>query len=304
MLRNLIFILTFLMAQAAVAQKFTLKGYIKDAKNGEDLIGVAVAVPALSTGATTNEYGFFSLTLPTGTYEIEIAYLGYKTARQTLVLTKDITQNFEIKEDVIGLQEVEVVADALPEENVKNVEMSVNKVSIAEIKRIPPLMGEVDVVRSLTLLPGVTTVGEGATGINVRGGGIDQNLILLDEAPVYNSSHLLGLFSAFNPDVVKDVKLYKGGIPAQYGGRASAVLDIRMKEGNKKHFEMTGGVGLIFSRLSLEAPIKKDKGSFIVAARRSYIDYLAKPFFGKRPTNSCLFLRHHRQGQLYFGFKR
>jgi len=271
------------------AQKFTIKGYIKDSKNGEDLIGASIIVPELKTGVTTNEYGFFSLTLPKGTYNIEVSYIGYQTIRQTIVLEKDITQNFEISEDVASLQEVEIIGEALPEENIKSVEMSSNKVGIATIKKIPALLGEVDVIRSITLLPGVTTAGEGAAGFNVRGGGIDQNLVLLDEAPVYNSSHLLGFFSIFNPDAVKDVKLYKGGIPAQYGGRVSSVLDVRLKEGNMKRFEMNGGIGLIFSRLSLEAPIVKDKSSFIVAGRRSYADVLARPFTGDNPIVTGLY---------------
>ncbi|MCS7004402.1 MAG: TonB-dependent receptor [Cytophagales bacterium] len=288
-IRNWFIIAASFLSYISLAQKYTIKGYIKDARNGEDLIGATFYVPSLKTGATTNEYGFFSLTLPKGTYQVEISYIGYQTLTQTIELYKDITQNFEINEDIASLQEVEIIGESLPEENVKSVEMSANKVGISTIKKMPALLGEVDVIRSITLLPGVTTAGEGAGGFNVRGGGIDQNLVLLDEAPVYNSSRLLGFFSVFNPDAVKDVKLYKGAIPAQYGGRVASVLDVRLKEGNMKRFEMNGGIGLLFSRLSLEAPFVKDRSSFLIAGRRSYADVLAKPFVGDNPVVTGLF---------------
>ncbi|NBP58968.1 hypothetical protein EBU71_20965, partial [bacterium] len=180
------------------------------------------------------------------------------------------------------LNEVNVTAER-KDENVKRNEMSVNRLDIKTISKIPALLGEVDLVRSIQLLPGVSTVGEGASGFNVRGGSIDQNMILLDEAPVYNSSHLFGIFSVFNPDAVKDVKLYKGGINAKYGGRLSSILDVRLKEGNKKEFAAQGGIGIIFSRLTLEGPLYKDKGSFIIAGRRSYGDVLAAPFLIGNP---------------------
>ena len=166
--------------------------------------------------------------------------------------------------------------------------MSVNRLDMFTIQKMPTLLGEVEVLRSLLLLPGVTTVGEGASGFNVRGGSIDQNLVLLDEAPVYNSSHLFGFFSVFNPDAVKDVKLYKGGIPARYGGRLSSILDVRMKEGNNQRLALQGGIGAIFSRFSIEAPIAKDKASFIIAGRRSYIDVLAQPFLNDDLAGSAL----------------
>jgi hypothetical protein len=204
--------------------------------------------------------------------------VGYVKVTQELDLTKgNLSFNLEMLEDSKELQEV-VIKTKRDDDNVKSIEMSVNKVSMNTIKKMPALLGEVDLVKSIQLLPGVSTVGEGSSGFNVRGGGVDQNLVLLDEAPVYNSSHLFGFFSVFNPDAVKDVKLIKGGIPAQYGGRVSSILDVKMKEGNSKKMEVNGGVGFIFSRLSVEAPIVKDKASFIVAARRSYIDILAKPF--------------------------
>jgi len=265
-------------SQLALAQeKFTVSGYVKDAKNGETLIGVTVFIKGTTTGTLTNEYGFYSLTLPSGTYTIGVSYVGYQAFLKEVVLTSNQKVDVELNEEGVQLQEIVVTAER-PDANVKDVSMSVNRLDIKTIQKIPAFLGEVDVIRSIQLLPGVSTVGEGATGFNVRGGSIDQNLVLIDEAPVYNSAHLFGFFSVFNPDVVKDVKLIKGGIPAQYGGRLSSILDVRNKEGNNKRFSGQGGVGAIFSRLSLEGPIVKDKASFVIGARRSYIDVLAKPF--------------------------
>lgn len=278
MKRNLFVILFICLFLPAFAQKQSISGYIKDKSNGEAIIGATVFIQELKTGATANTYGFYSLTLPKGTYRLVFSSSGYQKLEKEIVLAdKKIDLSVELVDLVSELQEVKVTAKSL-DENVKGIEMSVNKVDIKTIRKIPALLGEVDLVRAIQLLPGVSTVGEGASGFNVRGGGVDQNLVLLDEAPVYNSSHLFGFFSVFNPDAVKDVKLYKGGIPSQYGGRASSILDVKMKEGNAKELEVNGGIGVIFSRLSVEAPIKKDKASFIVAARRSYIDVLAKPF--------------------------
>lgn len=262
-------------------QKFTISGYVKDGKNGEALIGALVYKKDTQLGSSTNEYGFYSLTLPAGKHTLLISFVGYTSITQEIDLTKNTTLNFEPKEQGRDLQEVEITAEAA-DKNVKSMEMSVAKLDIKQIQKMPALLGEVDVIKTIQLLPGVTTVGEGASGFNVRGGNIDQNLVLLDEAPVYNSSHLFGFFSVFNPDAVKDVKLIKGGIPSQYGGRVSSILDIRMKEGNSKTYEVNGGIGTIFSRLAIEAPIKKDKASFIIAGRRSYIDVLAKPALKKR----------------------
>jgi CarboxypepD_reg-like domain/TonB-dependent Receptor Plug Domain len=269
----------FLLTTASFAQeKLTVSGYVKDAADGEGLIGVSVYNKETGTGAITNSYGFYSVTLPKGNYVFVISYVGYERLTRTVDLSaQNIRLDLELKEEGRELQEL-VVAARREDDNVKNIEMSVNRVGIKTIQRIPALLGEVDVVRSIQLLPGVSTVGEGATGFNVRGGSIDQNLVLLDEAPVYNSSHLFGFFSVFNPDAVKDVKLVKGGIPALYGGRISSILDVRLKEGNAKKREINGGIGLIFSRLSYEQPIFKGKGSFIVAGRRSYADILAQPF--------------------------
>lgn len=274
---------SFLYSQEEV----TLNGYIKEASSGETLIGATVFVTDLGTGTTTNEYGFYSISIPSGNYEIEFSYLGFETTTQQINLTASQKLDIELEEESEQLVEVVVTSEA-KDRNVSDLEMSVNRLDVATIKKMPTLLGEVEVLRSIQLLPGVSTVGEGASGFNVRGGSVDQNLVLLDEAPVFNSSHLFGFFSVFNPDAVKDVKLYKGGIPSRYGGRLSSILDVRMKEGNAKKFAMKGGVGLIFSRLSMEAPLIKDKASFIVAARRSYIDVLAQPFLNDGLDGSIL----------------
>ena len=266
-------------------EKYTLSGYIKDAGSGEALIGATVYVRALETGTVSNTYGFYSLSIPAGTYELVFSYISYQSIAKTIVLKENIKLDIELAEENTELEEI-VVTSEREDANVANIEMSVNKLDIKTIQKMPALLGEVDIIKSIQLLPGVSSVGEGATGFNVRGGGVGQNLVLLDEAPVYNSSHLFGFFSVFNPDAVKDVKLIKGGIPAQYGGRQSSILDVRMKEGNSKRFAASGGVGAIFSRLTLEAPIVKDKASFIVAGRRSYIDILAKPFLNSDLRNS------------------
>jgi hypothetical protein len=257
--------------------KGTINGYLKDSSDGEKLIGATVYVVEAKTGATTNVYGFYSITLPSGDYTLEFSYIGYQKKVQQVSLTENIQLDVELSSETKELQEVIVSSEG---ENARsqNLEMSVAKLDISTIQKIPAFLGEVDIIKSLQSLPGVSTVGEGASGFNVRGGSTGQNLILQDEAPVYNSSHMLGFFSTFNPDAVKDVKLYKGAIPAKYGGRLASILDVRMKDGNNKEFETTGGIGTIFSRLSFEGPIVKEKGSFIVSGRRSYIDVLARPF--------------------------
>ncbi|MCS7017756.1 MAG: carboxypeptidase-like regulatory domain-containing protein [Cytophagales bacterium] len=285
-----IILLVCLLVQTVVfhvhaQEKYTLSGYVRDSKSGETLIGVNIAVKGTAIGTTTNPYGFYSLTLPKGTYQIVYSFIGYQQVVKTIDLSTNQRQDIELSEENIELQEVVVTAEAA-DAAVKSMEMSVNRLDIKTIQRIPAFLGEVDVIRSIQLLPGVSTVGEGATGFNVRGGSIDQNLVLIDEAPVYNSAHLFGFFSVFNPDAVKDVKLIKGGIPSPYGGRLSSILDVRTKEGNNRRFAMQGGIGAIFSRLTLEAPIVKDKASFIVAGRRSYIDILAKPFLNNDLRNS------------------
>ncbi|MEI6020541.1 MAG: TonB-dependent receptor, partial [Bacteroidota bacterium] len=277
-MKSVLFLFLFLVTFVGLAQeKYVIDGYVKDSKNGESIVGATIYKTGSNLGATSNEYGFYSLTLPKGPHTIAVSLIGFRIVTFSVNLDKSITKNFELTEEGTNLDEVVVSAEA-DDKNVKSVEMSVARLDIKQINKIPALLGEVDVIRAIQLLPGVTTVGEGASGFNVRGGNIDQNLILLDEAPVYNSSHLFGFFSVFNPDAVKDVKLIKGGIPSQYGGRVSSILDVRMKEGNSKRPAITGGIGTIFSRLSIEAPIIKDKASFIIAGRRSYLDALVKPF--------------------------
>ncbi len=258
-------------------ENVTVRGYVRDAANGETLIGATVFLEGTGKGTTTNDYGFYSLTVAPGDYTLVVTYLGYSEARQPLELRGNVMRDFALGEAGSVLAEVVVTATD-EDENVSTVQMSVERLDMSTIEKLPSLLGEVDVLRSIQLLPGVTSVGEGAAGFNVRGGSIDQNLVILDEAPVFNSSHLFGFFSVFNPDAVKGVKLYKGGIPARYGGRLSSILDVRMKEGNNQQFEMQGGIGTIFSRLSVEAPLVKDKSSFLLAGRRSYIDVLAAPF--------------------------
>lgn len=278
MIYRSLFILFCLIQVSALGQaKFTVSGYVKDAANGEALIGATIYVKSLGTGATTNVYGFYSLTLQSGAYDLEVSYIGFTTQAKSLILSENIRMDIELQSEERQLEEV-VVISTKDQEGVKALEMSTNRLDVKTILKIPAFLGEADVIKSLQQLPGVSTVGEGASGFNVRGGSVGQNLILLDEATVYNSSHLLGFFSVFNPDAVKDTKLYKGAIPAQFGGRIASLLDVRMKEGNNKDYEVNGGIGTIFSRAAVEGPLFDGDGSFIVAGRRSYADVLARPF--------------------------
>ncbi|WP_044398745.1 TonB-dependent receptor [Lacinutrix sp. Hel_I_90] len=264
---------TFLFAQ----DKFTLSGTIQEEKSNETLIGVNILFPNQKTGTITNEYGFYSITLPEGTYTIVLSYVGYSAKTETIVLNKDTKKDFTLVVSAESLEEV-ILTENVEKLSIRKPQMSVNALSSATIKEIPVVLGEADVIKAITLLPGVTNAGESSSGFNVRGGAADQNLILLDEATVFNSSHLFGLFSVFNPDAIKDLKLYKGGIPARYGGRVSSVLDIYQKEGNSKDFHMNGGIGLVASRLLAEGPIKKDKGAFLLGGRSSYA-HLFLPLF-------------------------
>ncbi len=263
-------------------QKFTLSGTITEASSNETLIGVTIAVPSLRTGVTTNEYGFYSLTLPEGEYQIQVSYLGFQDIIQTVSLTENKKINLQLVEKAEQLEEV-VVTEDVEKMDIRTPQMSVNTLSVETIKKIPVILGEADVIKSILLLPGVTNAGEGASGFNVRGGAVDQNLILLDEAIIFNSSHLFGFFSVFNPDAIKDIKLYKGGIPARYGGRVSSVLDIFQKEGNSKEIKVNGGIGAVASRLLIEGPIVKDKAAFLVAGRGSYA-HLFLPLFDQDNT--------------------
>ncbi|WP_282055135.1 TonB-dependent receptor [Maribacter luteus] len=258
-------------------QKFTLSGTVSEASSNETMIGVTIAVPELNTGVTTNEYGFYSITLPKGEYQIQVGYLGFQDQIQSINLTENSKLNFLMVEEAEQLEEV-IVTDTSDKLDIRKPQMSVNTMSVGTIKKIPVILGEADVIKSILLLPGVTNAGEGSSGFNVRGGAVDQNLILLDEATIFNSSHLFGFFSVFNPDAIKDIKLYKGGIPARYGGRLSSVLDIFQKEGNSKELKVNGGIGLVASRLLVEGPLKKDKAAFLIGGRSSYA-HLFLPLF-------------------------
>ncbi len=275
-LKNIVVILLIFFAfnSGFSQEKFTLSGTISDKKNNETLIGVSIAIIGTKAFTTTNEYGFYSLTLPKGDYEINIRYVSYETITEKISLTQNLRKNYSLTE--VGQVLNEVVISEKNKTNTQKPEMSVNKLSISTIKQMPVVLGEVDIIKSILFLPGVTNAGEGQSGFNVRGGGADQNLILLDEATIFNSSHLFGFFSVFNPDAIKDLKLYKGGIPARFGGRASSVLDIYQKDGNSNSFHMNGGIGLISSRLLAEGPIVKDKGSFLIGGRASYAHLFLK----------------------------
>ncbi|HPE57994.1 MAG TPA: TonB-dependent receptor [Bacteroidales bacterium] len=251
--------------------RFTISGHIRDAETGEDLIGATIYVHELKSGASSNVYGFYSLSLIPGTYMVTFSYIGFESQDFKIELTEDITKNIELNIANQQLDEVVVTSTAI-NENVTSTEMSAINIDAKTIKKIPAFMGEVDVIKTIQLLPGVQTISEGSSGFSVRGGSMDQNLIQLDEATVYNASHLMGFFSVFNNDAIKDVKLYKGDIPASSGGRLSSLLDVRMKDGNSKGFHATGGIGTISSRLTLEGPIKNDKISYIVSGRRTYAD--------------------------------
>jgi hypothetical protein len=275
--KTICFLFALVSFTAYSQDKNTLSGTVYDDKNNETLIGVSIYIPELNVGASTNEYGFYSITVPAGVYTLQIRYLGYFTITETLTLSEKTTKSFSLIEASQSLDEI-VIESNTERLNLKTPQMSVNNLTSSTIKQIPVVLGEADIIKSLILLPGVTSAGEGASGFNVRGGAADQNLILLDEAIVFNSSHLFGFFSVFNPDVIKDVKLYKGGIPAKYGGRLSSVLDIYQKEGNSKDFNITGGVGLVSSRLLIEGPLEKEKSSFLIGGRSSYA-HLFLPLF-------------------------
>ena len=273
------FIFLFILGslQAFAQNKYTISGYIKDSLNGETLIGAAITVQGQSKGISSNLYGFYSITLDEGKYILICSFVGYRYKAVEINLVADIKINFEVLPKINLSQEV-VVTTKKRDANVKNAQMGKFTLPMDQIKSIPAFLGEVDLLKTIQFLPGVRNAGEGSAGIYVRGGGPDQNLILLDDAPVYNTGHLFGFFSIFNADAIKNVTLIKGGMPAQYGGRLSSVLDVSMKEGNNQKFQVDGGIGVIASRLSIQGPIKKNKSSFIISARRTYIDALTKPF--------------------------
>ena len=265
-------------AYSSGQQSFTIRGHVTDIDNGEDLIGVTVYSLENLSGTISNSYGFYSISLPEGTYTIRYSYLGYESIDSLIYLNSNILMNIELRQSTIEIDEVIVSAERR-DINISEANMGVERLNIREINHIPVIFGEKDVLKTIQLLPGISSSGEGSTGFHVRGGSMDQNLILLDEATVFSASHLLGFFSVFNSDALKDVTVYKGGIPARYGGRASSVLDISMNNGNSKQFSASGGIGLISTRLTLEAPLVKDKLSFIISGRRTYLDILAKAIF-------------------------
>lgn len=252
-------------------ENYTISGKITDSENGETLFGASVMLEGTTIGVITNEYGFYSITTVRGDYNLIVSYMGYAQSNNEISLTKNLKYDIEIHEESTKLEEVTVTAEEPERVALRKPEMSVSKMNISTVKQMPVVMGEVDILKSLQMLPGVTNNGEGTGGLHVRGGAQDQNLVLLDEAIIYNTSHLFGFFSVFNADAIKDMKLYKGGgIPARFGGRVSSVLDVRQKDGNNKNFELNGGIGAISSRLSAEGPLFNEKGSFLVAGRTSY----------------------------------
>lgn len=267
--------LLFFFSLHGQSTEYTLSGYVRDSASGEALIGATVFIKETQKGVITNDYGFFSLKVPNDKFTLVIKYLGYITQEQSFQITKDVKVIIELQQEAVTTEEV-VITDKAADANIQSIEMSVQKLDIQTIKTMPAFFGEVDVLKAIQLLPGIIFAGDGNSGFYVRGGGADQNLVLLDEAVVYNASHLLGFFSVFNADAIKDVTLYKGGMPANYGGRLSAVLDIKMNEGNNKRFAVKGGIGSIASRLTLEGPIVKEKGSFILSGRRTYADAFLK----------------------------
>jgi hypothetical protein len=307
MIRYLL-ILTFAFAcfNLQAQQKVTLNGYVKDIQNGEELIGVTVYIPQLKAGTVTNGYGFYSITLDKGVYDIQFSFVGYKTTTINLDLSKDESRNIELESEAVMMQEV-VVEEKRVDANVVDLQMSKNTINMDQLRKLPALFGEVDLIKNVQMQPGVITAGEGTSSFYVRGGGADQNLILIDEAPIYDPSHLFGLFSVFNADVIKESELYKGGIPARFGGRLSSILEIRTKDGNNKGLHASGGVGLLASRLMIEGPLVKEKSSFIVSARRSYVDVFLKMANQKNSVyfydvNAKVNWKHNNNNRFFLAF--
>jgi hypothetical protein len=275
-----IFLLPFFSDAQQQPAKFTINGYVKDASTGEYLIGANVYVKETMKGVQTNQYGYFALPIAKGSYTLIISYLGYMEYSEKINLDQNLKINITLQKKVITAKELLVIGEK-EDKNTTSTNMGTVQLEVEKIKTLPAFMGEVDVMKTIQLTPGVQNAGEGNSSFYVRGGGPDQNLILLDEAVVYNASHLFGFFSVFNADAVKNIELTKAGMPANFGGRLASVLDITMKEGNNKKYQVDGGIGVISSRLTVQGPIKKDTSSFIVSARRTYIDLLIKPFVRK-----------------------
>jgi len=278
-------VLSLFLVTSLCAQKVTLSGIVKDSQNGESIIGAYVFLKdSLSSlapfGAISNSSGFYSITVEKGSYTLTVQYLGYKTITEQIKLNSHTKKNIEIEPTAILADEVVVTGQAA-DKNVSSVDVGKMEMKIETIKAMPAFMGEVDVLRSIQLLPGIQSGSEGNSGFYVRGGNVDQNLVLLDEATVYSPGHLFGFFSIFNADAVKSIEIVKSGMPANYGGRLASIVDVYQKEGNMKKYELDGGIGVIFSRLTVQGPIKKDKASFIISGRRTYIDWLVQPFLKK-----------------------
>ncbi len=271
---------SFAQQKTNTKKRYTISGYIRDKSSGETLIGATLSIKTSSKGISSNQYGFYSITLEAGKYNLLCTSVGYKSQSISIELNMDSVMNIDMENGVALSQEV-VVTARKRDNNVKTAQMGKVSLQIEQIKSVPAFLGEVDLLKVVQLLPGVRNAGEGSAGIYVRGGGPDQNLILLDDAVVYNTGHLFGFFSVFNSDAIKNVTLIKGGMPAQYGGRLSSVLDVSMKDGNNQKIQVDGGIGLIASRVSIQGPLKKEKASFIISARRTYIDALTKPFMSK-----------------------
>ena len=290
--KNLIpiaFLLCLSFGLSGQVEKFNISGQISDGSNGEDIAFADITVTNLeNTGTNTNAYGFYSIALPAGEHTLSFQYLGYATVLKTITLSEDIKINIELGEDAAMLDEIVVTAEK-ENKNITRNEGSVTQIDMKDVRELPALGGEPDIMKAIQLTPGIKAAGEGNAGFYVRGGGLDQNLILLDEAPVYNPSHLLGFFSVFNGDAIKGATIYKGGMSAEYGGRTSSVVDMRMKDGNNKGYDVTGGIGLIASRLTVEGPIVKDKGSFMVSGRRTYADLFLNLSSNENTSGSSLF---------------
>ncbi|MFA8299209.1 MAG: TonB-dependent receptor domain-containing protein [Hyphomicrobiales bacterium] len=289
MKKSLLGCLFLLLVLTVSAQnKYSLSGYFKDKFTGEDLIGATIYVKSLKTGATTNVYGFYSISLPQGEYEVSGSYIGYELLMKKIKVDKDKTINFNLNPTAQNLEEVVITSEA-DDANFRNSEMGIATLKPSEISSLPVLFGENDIMKTMQLKAGVKSGGEGKSGFSVRGGSSDQNLILLDESPVYNASHLMGFFSVFNSDAIKEATLIKGSSPANYGGRLSSVMDIQMKEGNLYSYHGEGGIGSILSRFTFEGPIKKGQGSFIVSGRRSYMDLFMKLSDNSKEANSEIY---------------
>lgn len=276
-------------------EKVTLSGKIRDIETGESLIGTVIYIELLKDGTATNQYGLYAFSLPVGSYKVEYRSVGMKTTYRNIIILSDGKLNVEIKSKPTSLKEVVITAKS--EDAVRNLRMGIEKISIKTLKQLPLGMGEADIIKSTLLLPGVQSVGEASNGFNVRGGNTDQNLILLNEAPIVNTSHFFGFFSGFNTDIVKDITLYKSGIPANYGGRASSVMDLKLKDGNKKRYSLNGGISPVSGRLTFEGPINKGQGSFIIAGRTTYSDWVLKLLKDQKLKNSKANF-HDLQGNL------